>query len=165
VRQLERTTRLCQLWWAVRVGLWLCGLPILLRRHPLPAFLRRLTPVRGRRECGRPLALPHATRVVVRVCRLWCFRLPIFPQACLRRALALYYVLTRLGYAVEIHFGIRRAGEALHGHSWVTVQGQPVAERARPDVFAIVYSYPSVAARSPREGTIQSCGAGGARRS
>jgi hypothetical protein len=138
---------------------------MLLRWHPLPAILRRLTPVRGRRERGSLLELDHATRVVVWVCRLRCFRLPIFPRACLRRALALYYVLTRLGYAVEIHFGIRGAGETLHGHSWVTVQGEPVAERARLDAFTIVYSYPSVVTRSPREGTTPSGGAGGARRS
>jgi Transglutaminase-like superfamily len=160
VRQPERTRRLSQLWWAVRVGLWLCGLPILLRRHPLPAFLRRLTPVRGRRECSRPLALPHATRVVVRVCQLRCFRLPIFPQACLRRALALYYVLTRCGYAVEIHFGIRRAGEVLHGHSWVTVQGQPVAEHTRTDLFTVVYSYASTAGRCTHRTKHSSCEGG-----
>jgi hypothetical protein len=102
---------------------------------------------------------------VARLCRRRFFRRPPFPRACLRQALALYYVLTRLGYAVEIHFGIQKAVEVLHGHSWVTVQGEQMAEHAPLDVFSIIYSYASVVARSPREGMVSSGEAGGARRS
>jgi hypothetical protein len=132
-------------WWAIRVGLWLCGLPLRLRVYPLQTLLRRLTP--SRRTPSRQIDRDQVVRTVVRLCQWRPFRFPIFPRACLRQALALYYVLTRLGYPVEIHFGVRKAGEELHGHSWVTVQGEPVAERMHTDLFTIVYSYVSTAGR------------------
>ena len=84
-------------------------------------------------------------RLVVRLCRWRLFRGPLFPQTCLRQALALYYILSRLGYPVAIHIGVYKTGEALHGHSWVTVDGRPVAERTRTDLFHPIYSYPAVA--------------------
>ena len=65
-----------------------------------------------------------------------------FPRPCLRQSLTLYRVLTRMGYPVEIHFGVRKAGDDLQGHSWVTIEGKPVADRTRMDVFKAVYSYP-----------------------
>jgi hypothetical protein len=91
--------------------------------------------------------------LVRQLCHLRPFRGPCFPRACLRQALALYYVLTRMGYPVTIHFGVAKAGEALDGHSWVTIQGQPVAERLQPERWQIVYSYPSAlrALRKRRE--------------
>ena len=61
----------------------------------------------------------------------------------MRQALALYYTLTYLGYAVTIHFGIHRRGQELRGHSWVTLKGQPVGEKEDPAVFRIVYSHSS----------------------
>lgn len=36
VKQLQRGLRLSQLWLAVRVGVWFCGLPIHWRVHGLP---------------------------------------------------------------------------------------------------------------------------------
>jgi hypothetical protein len=86
--------------------------------------------------------MDRMVRLVVRVCHLRCFRPPLFPRACLRQALALYYMLRRLGYPAAIHFGIHKAEEALHGHSWVTVQGQIVAESMPVEAFHEVYSYP-----------------------
>jgi hypothetical protein len=80
--------------------------------------------------------------MVVRLCHFRLLRGPLFQWACLRQALMLYAVLARLGYAVQIHFGVQKAGEALHGHSWVTIQGTPVAEQIRTELFTIVYSYP-----------------------
>jgi Transglutaminase-like superfamily len=86
---------------------------------------------------------------VVQLCQARLFRLPLFPRPCLRQALALYYVLTRMDYPVAIHFGVCKTGEELHGHSWVTFQGKLVAERTRIDIFTIVYSYPAPAVRFP----------------
>jgi hypothetical protein len=59
--------------------------------------------------------------------------------------------LTRLGYLVTFHFGVAKVGEVLDGHSWVTVEGQPVAERLPLEHWQIVYAYPSVPARAPRD--------------
>ena len=91
----------------------------------------------------------RAVATVVRLCQARLFRLPLFPRSCLRQALALYYVLTRMGYPVVIHFGVRKEGGELHGHSWVTCQGTPVAERTRTDLFTIVYAYPAPAGKFP----------------
>jgi hypothetical protein len=134
-------------WLRIRVGLWLCGLPLRLRAYSLPSLLHRLTLAHRTRDCR--LEMDAAVATVVRLCQARLFRFPLFPRSCLRQALALYYVLTRLGYPVVVHFGVRKEGEELHGHSWVTYQGTPVAERTRTDLFTIVYSYPAPAGRFP----------------
>jgi hypothetical protein len=113
-----------------------------LHRLPLPAFLAHLTPTGGRQSHCSPRDLEGVVRLVVRMCRLRLCRLPLFPSVCLRQALALYYTLTRLGYAVIIHFGVRKMGEVLYGHSWITVRGHPVAEPAPEEIFQLVYTYP-----------------------
>jgi hypothetical protein len=58
-----------------------------------------------------------------------------------------------MGHPVEIHFGIHKDGEDLQGHSWVTIQGKPVAERTQTEIFKPVYSYPSVSYRSHLDAT------------
>jgi hypothetical protein len=66
----------------------------------------------------------------------------------LRQALALYHVLTRLGYPVVIHFGVQKDGELLRGHSWITLRGTPVAEAIPAGVFHSVYAYSSMGAEA-----------------
>jgi hypothetical protein len=138
-----------QFWRAVRLGLWLCWLPILLRVYTLPGLLQRLTPLRGRQQSRSPPEMDQAVRMVVRLCQLRLFRRPMFPRPCLRQALALYYVLIRMGYPVKIHFGVYKEGEDLHGHSWVTVQGMPVAERTLGEACKVIYSFPLASHRVP----------------
>jgi hypothetical protein len=128
-------------WSVLRLSVWLCGLPLRLRRSPLPALLHRLTPAIGRPTNGNATELDCTVRLVVWLCHRRPFRGPLFPRACLRQALALYYTLTRKGYPVAIHFGVHKDGEALHGHSWVTVAGQVIGERAPSDTFRSIYSY------------------------
>jgi hypothetical protein len=139
---------LSKLWLALRLGLWLCVLPLRLRVYTVPALLHRLTQVQRHPTSRSLLELDRAVGIAVRVCQLRLFHLSLFPRACLRQALALYYVLTRLGYPAEIHFGARKEGRRLHGHSWVTLQGKPVAERTRTGIFTTVYSYPATASGS-----------------
>jgi transglutaminase superfamily protein len=142
--------RLSQLWWAVRVGMWLCGLPRRLRRQGLPTLLHQLTPAPGRTPRRGALALDHAVRVVRRVCRLWLFCGPRFPQLCLRQALALYDTLSRQGYPVTIQVGVDKVGGALQGHSWVTIGGTPVGERDPTQRFTVIYAYPAATAQEAR---------------
>jgi hypothetical protein len=97
------------------------------------------------------MKLETMVALVRQLCHLRPFRGSCFPRACLRQALTLYYVLTRMGYPVTIHFGVAKAGDALDGHSWVTIHGQPVAERLEPERWQIVYSYPSASTCSPQE--------------
>jgi hypothetical protein len=48
VKQPEYIMRLSQLGLAVRVGVWLCGLPLRMRVYSLRQLLQHLTPVQGR---------------------------------------------------------------------------------------------------------------------
>ncbi len=135
-----------QLAQTVRVSVWLCGLPVRLRRSPLPCLLDRLTPVAEKQPFPiSALDLQRFVRLVVRISHLRLFRNRLFPRACLRQSLALYYALSRTGYPVVIHFGVCKEEELLQGHSWVTVSGTPVAEPTSLDVFHVVYSYPPIA--------------------
>ena len=74
----------------------------------------------------------------------------MFPKPCLRQSLALYRVLTRMGYPVEIHFGVRKQDQELVGHSWVTIHGHPAAKQRRPGNFKPIYSYSSGFSCSPQ---------------
>ena len=143
--------RLSPLWWAVRVGVWLGGLSHRVRRQSLPMLLQQLTPAPGRTPRPGALALDHAVRVVRRVCRVWLFRGPRFPQLCLRQALALSDTLRRLGSPVTIQVGVAQVGGALQGHSWVSIGGTPVGERAPTQRFTVIYTYPAATAREARD--------------
>jgi hypothetical protein len=81
--------------------------------------------------------------MTVLLCHLRVFRLPRFPRACLRQSMALYRVLTRRGYPVEIHFGIHKDRDVLQGHSWVTLDGRSIADGTQTEAFKRVYSYPA----------------------
>jgi hypothetical protein len=148
---LKRPVRLSQLTLAVWVGVWLLVLPLRLRHYSLPGLLERCTAAARGRPSRSPQEMDHAVRMVVKICHLRCFRWSVFPRACLRQALAMYYVLTWLGVPVTIHFGVHKAGASLHGHSWVTVRGTPVAERTHPAVFHCVYSYPAASSWARRD--------------
>src|SRR5262249_19512043 len=121
---------------------WLCLLPIFLRVRSLPSLLRRFTLLHEKPKRS-PLEMDRAVQIVVRLCQMRLFYLPIFPRVCLRQSLALYHVLDRMGYPVEIHFGVLKDGNNVYGHSWVTMQGEPLADPARGGMFKLVYSYPS----------------------
>ena len=90
------------------------------------------------------LELSRVVAIVRRVCRLRVFTMPMFPRACVRQSLGLFRELTRMGYPVAIHFGVRREGTALTGHSWVTVEGSPIAEVHPLDALAVTYSYSAI---------------------
>ena len=138
---------LSQLGLATRVGAWLSFLPILLRTRTLPQLLNQLAAARQSRR-RRPHDLEEAIQVVDRVCRLRIFSLPMFPESCLRRSLALYYFLGRSGHPIEIHIGVRKDGSDLNGHSWVTLGGRALRERNPAQIFNTIYSYDFDSGRS-----------------
>jgi hypothetical protein len=131
-----------QLWLAMRLSAWLAVLPIRLRLHTLPELLERLTPRYPRAQRSSPQKREMAVRIAARLCRLRCFRGRLFPRLCVRQSLTLYYVLAHLGEPVVLHIGVAKNGETLRGHSWVTVEGAPVAERRRPEeAFQTIYAF------------------------
>ena len=127
---------------AIQVVVLLCQLPVLLRLYALPTLLHRLTAPDATTMSAPDVKRDRAVRVVLRVCQLRPFRSRLFPRTCLRQSLTLYYTLTRLGYSVMIHFGVRKGKEELQGHSWVTVKGMPVIESRDSSAYRIVYTYP-----------------------
>jgi hypothetical protein len=134
--------QLAQLWWALRVVVWLGGLPLRLHRHTLPELLERLTPRHPRAQRPSLHERDMAVQIVARLCRLRCFRGRLFPRLCVRQSLTLYYVLARLGEPVVIHIGVSKKDDILYGHSWLTVEGEPVAERGPPEeVFRSIYTF------------------------
>lgn len=128
---------------ALQMGIWLCWLPVRLHRHSLTELLARPTPQTA--PVDKPLSrqAERTVGVVVRLCRQRFFDLTYFPRPCLRRSLALYHVLTNLGYPAVIHFGVHKTGGELQGHSWITVQGKLVAEADPSAIYREVYSYSS----------------------
>ena len=55
-----------------------------------------------------------------------------------------------MGYQVEIHFGVWKDENNFMGHSWVTMEGKPVADTTSSAIFKVVYSHPS-SAREDRQ--------------
>lgn len=140
MRVRERT----ELGWLVARVFWsTCLLPLQMRSASLPVLLQRMTarpPSRGVQLTS--LSVERVSRVVPRICQNRLFRTELFPRACVRQSLALYRTLTGLGYPVVIHFGVRKDGDTVTGHSWVTLDGQVIAERPSDGKFEPVYSYP-----------------------
>ena len=88
------------------------------------------------------LVMQRAVGLVLRLCHRRPFRSALFPKACLRQSLALYHALTYLGFPVEFHLAVRKQGEELIAHSWVTLSGIPVAEKTIPDVMKLLIHIP-----------------------
>jgi hypothetical protein len=72
-------------------------------------------------------------------------RLPALPHGrCLIRSLTLYFFCTRLGYPVQISFGICRRRDGVEGHGWLVLHDQPFMEPGRPEkTFLPVWRLPS----------------------
>jgi hypothetical protein len=120
----------------------LLSLPALLRVHTIPTLLEHLTARKKQQAC--PAAnLNDAVGIVTRICNLRVFRPRSFPKLCLRQSLTLYRTLSQMGYPVQIHFGVINDENGFQGHSWVTVEGETVADTARSGIFKVVYSYSS----------------------
>ena len=139
------TDRFRRLWLAARVGVWLCALPLRLRRRGVTALLTGLTPTRLRGDVGS-VEVEQAVPTVLRVCALRVSSTRFFPRTCLREALTLYHVLRDMGYPAEFHIGVRKDGHALAAHSWVTLRGAPIVPHSADPRFRTLYSYPSIRA-------------------
>ena len=131
---------------AVRVGWWLCWSAPFVRWCSLPTVCRHAS-VRAPVPASR-LDPARIVAIVWRVSRLSLFSLPIFPRTCMRQSLALYRELTRMGYPAAIHFGIRREGTEISGHSWVTMRGVAIAESRSLQGLTVTYSYPITTIRA-----------------
>lgn len=122
----------------LRISVMLYLVWLLARFLALPTLLRLLTP---RVKKGPPQNIDKTIRYTKSIMRFfpWFSR-----ESCLPRSLLLYRFLKASGYPVSIHFGVNRASGELSGHSWLTLGGNPVAERGDPSQeYTVVYTFPN----------------------
>jgi len=75
----------------------------------------------------------------------------IYKNICLKRSLALYYFLSKMGQSVIIYYGVKRDTElnnedaVLDGHSWIKLNGKIFndGDKNAPETYHITYSYPN----------------------
>jgi hypothetical protein len=108
----------------IRMMGWVLALPLLKRVLPLPALVRLVwvRPTPGTRDVERE------RRVAALVRRLYGSSLVRLDENCLERSLLTYRLLARLNASPELVTGVRKQGDAVVGHAWVMVDGQPVGE-------------------------------------
>jgi transglutaminase superfamily protein len=62
---------------------------------------------------------------------------------CLPRSLVIFHLARWWGLPVRFHCGIRRDGERLQGHAWLSLQGEPFLEANNPEEnYVVTFSYP-----------------------
>jgi hypothetical protein len=104
---------------AARVAITVIAIKLGLRWVALPTLMRWLTP--RRRSKSRD---PDVLEREIRYTNATLCRLPGRGRlACLPRSLALYRLARLRGIEARLHCGVRRQGDGIIGHAWVTVDG------------------------------------------
>jgi hypothetical protein len=137
-----RPSRLRRFWILSQVAIVFAVVRLLLPWLKLPRLLRWLSPRRI-----SPATYPgtwDTLEATVRRTNALVRRFPVNSRGnCLSRSLVLYYFVTRYGFPVQVHCGVRRVGENLEGHMWLSLQGKPFLERGNPfQKYAITFSFP-----------------------
>jgi hypothetical protein len=107
----DRILLLVRIWWIA------AGIPLAIRRRPLPDVVRRLGARRGHRTWP-PLLL---SRAVSRGLRIG----PWQPR-CIIRALVLYRLLRAQGTPAELVIGLSERATSTDAHAWIEVAGRDV---------------------------------------
>lgn len=112
-------------WLACRMLAWSLAMPLLKRSMSLPALARLMwSPGHGPRDLARER----------QICKLawWTSRVQPrrFPDNCLERSLVAYRFLARASAGPRLVAGVGKAEGKLVGHVWVTVDSEPVQDRA-----------------------------------
>lgn len=116
-------------------------MPLLLKFYSLERVLGMITP----HEKGHPGNISHAS--IERIVNLGILLLKrnrlFLKNSCLKRSLLLYYFLRKNGITVRIHFGVKKLDGYLAGHSWLTQNGNLLADKERyGEIFTPIVSYP-----------------------
>jgi hypothetical protein len=141
-RRLSRREK----WLLFRIALLLPWIGLSLRGSGFQRTQQRLThfiPPRPIRRDLAPAALGHVVNGA---------GLVLGPGSCLRRALALWWLLRRRGYMPVIRYGVRRDRSGSLAHAWVELDG--VVLNDAPDIAArcAVLEHPA-AGRRPHAAT------------
>ena len=77
-------------------------------------------------------ANPHQPDNPAETVRRWLVDLAgrnhLYPMTCLRRALALQWLLARRGVQTRLRFGVKKEANELIAHAWLEREGIPVSE-------------------------------------
>jgi hypothetical protein len=118
--------RLFEAWWL------LLGLDLALRLVPfrkVQAWVKSSRPGMKTDEVGQAgIEIDRAEEILDRAARHH-----LYPMTCLRRSLALQWLLSKRGLLTDLCFGVRRENGELHAHAWLEYQGQVIGETSLPD--------------------------------
>lgn len=112
---------LLQAWWL------LLGLDLALRTLPFRRVQDWVEPSRWSKNNPAPgqaeVDIPHTSDFLDRAARHH-----LYPMTCLRRSLALQWLLSRQGLDTSLQFGVRRENGRLQAHAWLEYQGQVIGD-------------------------------------
>ncbi len=128
-RKLQSLLRLSRHEKWILAQAWILLLTIDLGLRLLPFSMIQQRTARHRESQHRPSA-EEDTAIIHQVQRLVdiAARHHLYPMSCLRRALALQWLLGRQGIVTELRIGVRKEDDTLLAHAWVEYAGQPVGE-------------------------------------
>jgi len=132
--------RLRELWLLMSSAGLLMALPILQRVLTLPALVALF----GANILPTLLPPLKPERLLFLIRGLLHQRIGMIRPNCMKQSLVLFHFLRQWGAPVTIHFGAAKRGEALEGHCWVELAGQPFGEKGNPrPAFTAVYTFPT----------------------
>jgi hypothetical protein len=111
-------------WLAFRMAGWRLVLPVLKGRRPMT----RLVQLMWKGERARPVTPEREARIAELARIVYRSEHASRQGNCLERSLVLYRYLSAAGADPQLVVGLRSGGEAVRGHAWVTVRGEPVEE-------------------------------------
>ena len=118
-------------WYALVASWWLLlAVDLGLRLLPFSRLLNLigwLTP--GPRTPGRPQDAPLLSRRCAAMVGV-AARYHLLPMNCLRRALALRWLLAVRGIPADLRIGVDKGRHGLSAHAWVEREGTPLGEEA-----------------------------------
>jgi len=123
----------------LRAHVWTAAtfLPLLVRWLPLRRLLKMMTPP----TFLRPYASVSRERIVAIVEHRLRTPRNMRRRACLRRGLMLFHFLRLAGCDAVLQFGVFPPGvdaNRMHGHCWVTVAGECIADPPGEDLAVVM---------------------------
>ena len=129
---INKLSKVLQLSWGHRLELiqaWLALLrfDLALRTTPFTRLQRLI--IQAQNRSAPPQAEPVPV-MIERYRRLVeaASRNHLYPMTCLRRALALQWMLARRGIIAELRIGVQRQAKTLQAHAWLELGGVPISD-------------------------------------
>lgn len=139
-----------------RIILFILFFPLSLRLFRIQDLVAKITP----RGPATPRRQMDPARVAY-LCEQSSARLERFGyrRSCLKRCLVIYHFLRAEGVPVTINFGALWEGDALKGHSWLTLDGALYLEtQDKVDQFVYFFSLPPTEADGARNKAVDGKG-------